>query len=330
MSNTQEQKLFIWYENNKRDLPWRKNKNPYFIWISETMLQQTTTTAVIPYFHRFIKTFPTLESLANAKEADVLVAWSGLGYYSRARNLHKAAKQLHDLKSFPTSAEELIALPGFGPYTSRAVSSIAFNEKVGVLDGNVIRVLSRLNNIKSQWWKTQERKQLQSISDEMAQYKNSATMNQALMELGATICTPKSPYCLSCPWVKNCKSLKANTNNELPMKKPKKSFEIYQWNPEVYTKEINKKVHVALIKNDYAPFLKKQWLFPGTISKKSSKPKTFDFKHTITHHQIYTIPKFKKQLPPSLNSKITWVHINEIKKWNPTSLVEKVRTHFCF
>jgi A/G-specific adenine glycosylase len=316
-----ESKLYCWYNKNKRDLPWRRNKNPYFIWISETMLQQTTTTAVIPFFENFIQKFPTLATLAKAPQEDVIAAWAGLGYYSRARNLHKAAQLLVENGGFQETFEELILYPGFGPYTSRAVSSIAFGQKVGVLDGNVIRVLTRLNNLKTQWWKTKERNQLQDLSDKIAQYKDSASMNQALMELGATICTPKNPSCLLCPVKSECISRKLGSQEDMPLKKPKKDFENYLWKPEVFTKIIENENYVGLVKNDYAPFLKNQWLFPGSISKQKLKPKEFQFKHTITHYQIFVATQKKKITKTS--SSLKWVKLADLPKWSPTSLVRK-------
>src|SRR5690606_28771755 len=136
--------LLRWYAENRRDLPWRKGRDPYRVWISEVMLQQTTVRAVIPYYERFMERFPTVAALAAAPEEQVLNSWAGLGYYSRARNLHRAAKALAELKGFPKTHMELAKLPGFGEYTSRAVSSIAFGEPVGAVDGNLIRVISRL------------------------------------------------------------------------------------------------------------------------------------------------------------------------------------------
>src|SRR5262245_51375573 len=145
LSNAQND-LGHWFKENQRPLPWRLNRDPYRIWISETMLQQTTTTAVIPYFERFVKRFPDLQALARATVGEVVEAWAGLGYYSRARNLHKSAVALAAQGGFPSTAHELENFPGFGPYTSKAVASLAFDEAVGVVDGNVIRVLARLNN----------------------------------------------------------------------------------------------------------------------------------------------------------------------------------------
>ena len=199
--------LLLWYAENKRVLPWRANKNPYFIWISEIMLQQTTVTAVVPYFDRFIATFPTVEILAAAPQEKVLEMWAGLGYYSRARNLHQTAQQIAKT-GFPKTAKELIQLKGFGPYTSHAVASIAFDEAVGVLDGNVIRILSRLFSIPSKWWASKDKGELQSLAHLMAQSGPPSEVNQAMMELGATVCTTHKPLCVRCPWVKDCQALK--------------------------------------------------------------------------------------------------------------------------
>jgi len=322
-----QKKLHSWYMENKRPLPWRANKNPYFIWISETMLQQTTTTAVIPFFKRFIKKFPTLKSLALANQEKVIEAWAGLGYYSRAHNLHKAAKLLNDKKKFPTTYEELIELPGFGPYTSRSVSSIAFEQPVGVIDGNVIRLLSRKHNLALEWWKTKERAQLQSIADKYVVGFKSSEINQALMELGATICTPKNPSCLLCPWLKSCVAKKEGTTENLPLKKAKTKKLIILW--QVYIPK-NKKSKTLLIQNNYAPFLKKQWLFPGSIKILNTRPKSYDFKHHITKYDIYVQIRSKtsKELETfSKKSEIIKIHKSEIKKVSPSSVIQKILEH---
>jgi A/G-specific adenine glycosylase len=195
--------LIDWYRGIRRDLPWRKDRDPYRIWISEVMLQQTTVVAVIPFYEKFLKRFPTLKDLAISPVEDVLEYWAGLGYYSRARNLHKSSQVLH-VNGFPKTAAELLELPGFGPYTARAVSSLAFDEKTGVLDGNVIRILSRKFGRSVEWWKPKGRNELQEIADALAQTEHSADLNQGMMELGATICTPAKPACLLCPWQRSC------------------------------------------------------------------------------------------------------------------------------
>lgn len=308
--------LTQWYKKNNRPLPWRENKNPYRIWLSEVMLQQTTVVAVIPYFEKFLKKFPTVQDLAKAPENEVLEAWAGLGYYSRARNLHKAAKALAE-NGFPQTAAELLELPGFGPYTSRAVASIAFGEKVGVLDGNVIRVLSRRYGLKLEWWNNKGREQLQSLSDELASLGQSDVVNQGLMELGATVCTPQKVTCMLCPWAATCVAREKNLVEKLPLKKPRKESEVWVWKPHVAIKDRK----VALVKNDYAPFLKGQMIFPGEISMEKNKPKAYDAKHNITHHDIFIQISQRKSIA---GKNIEWVDLKELKKVNPSSLLQKV------
>ena len=319
MKQNEAQTLSEWFLQNQRPLPWRKNKDPYQIWISEVMLQQTTVAAVTPYFAKFIKKFPNFKSLAKSPLGDVLEMWAGLGYYSRARNLHKASQKISQLGNFPKSAQQLLELPGFGPYTSRAVASIAFGEKVGVLDGNVIRVLSRMYGLSLEWWMTAGRKSLQSISDELVSYGNPSDINQGLMELGATVCTPKKPLCLICPWNKSCVSLKQNKIDQLPLSKPKKSAEYWLWKPKILIK--NKKV--ALVENNYAPFLKGQWLFPGIAKQSQTKPKKFNLKHGITHHDIFIQIDTKAQS----DQRVRWVPLKDLKKINPASLMTKVLSY---
>ncbi len=308
--------LIQWYKKNLRSLPWRENKDPYRIWLSEVMLQQTTVVAVIPYFEKFLTKFPTVHALAEAPESEVLEAWAGLGYYSRARNLHKAAKALSSL-GFPKTAEELLQLPGFGPYTSRAVASIAFGEKVGVLDGNVIRVLSRRYGLKIEWWNNKGRTQLQQISDDLAALGQADIVNQGLMELGATVCTPQKVTCMLCPWVSTCVSREKDLISVLPLKKPRKASEVWVWKPKVLIKD-NK---IALVKNDYAPFLKGQMIFPGEISFEKNKPKDYDAKHSITHHDIFIQIHQQKSMT---GKNLEWVELKNLKKVNPSSLLQKV------
>ncbi len=315
--------LLEWYNANHRDLPWRQNRDPYRIWISEVMLQQTTVAAVIPYYERFLKRFPTVKALASAPLEDVLEMWAGLGYYSRARNLHKAAIALNE-KGFPQTAAELLELPGFGPYTSRAVSSLAFDEKVGVLDGNVIRVLSRVHGLDLDWWTPKARQVLQEAADDIASQGPSHLLNQGLMELGATVCTPQSPVCLLCPWKKQCVALKENRISELPKKRPRKQSEVWVWTAQVHRKGDQ----IALVQNDYAPFLKGQPIFPGTIKQQEQKPKTFDLKHGITHHDIYIRIEHLSSSPvKSKTGEIQWVSIKDLKKVNPSNLLTKVLQH---
>lgn len=279
------------------------------------MLQQTTSTAVIPFFEKFLARFPTLKSLAEASIEDVYERWAGLGYYSRARNLHKAAQLIQKNGQFPKTYLELLEYPGFGPYTSRAVSSLAFGEHCGVLDGNVIRFLSRFYGLSVEWWKPKARAQLQHLSDEIVQHGPPQELNQALMEIGATICTPKSPSCFLCPVSKSCVALAQGLAAELPLKKPRKDSEIWIWEAEI----VERKGKIGFVKNSYAPFLRGQWLLPGRVVKAKSKPKKYDFEHSITHHQIFVSVKKSKQPSKDLH----WISRGDVAKYVPVSLVKK-------
>jgi A/G-specific adenine glycosylase len=316
--------LVDWYAQNKRDFPWRRNKDPYRIWISEVMLQQTTTQAVIPYYEKFLNRFPTLKDLAHAPESEVLKYWAGLGYYSRARNLHKAAQKLNET-GFPKAAAELIEYPGFGPYTSRAVSSLAFSEKVGVLDGNVIRILSRVTGKDWQWWAREDRQTLQELADQLAMDKDPSTVNQAMMELGATICTPQSPSCFICPWQKHCVGRKEGLIASLPLKKLKAETTILLWTPTI-EKRGNK---LAFIENTYAPFLKGAKIFPGSIRTLSQRPDLFDYKHTITKYEIYTKlkPMGARAAKTPRGEKYYWLDLDRIIEEIPYSLITKALKH---
>jgi A/G-specific adenine glycosylase len=317
---TEARTLVRWFAEHSRPLPWRQNQDPYRIWISEIMLQQTTVKAVIPYFKRFMERFPSVNDLAAAPLDDVYSHWAGLGYYSRARNLHKAAQQIQALPTFPQSFQELLQLPGLGDYASRAISSQAFGEKVGVVDGNVIRVLSRRFGLPVEHWKNKEKKVLQEIADEYAQWADPGQINQAFMELGATLCSPTTPTCLLCPLQSRCVALKEDKVAELPLKKPKRAMEIWQWNVEI----IEHRGRIALIKNQYAPFLKQQLLPPGEAMKKTAAPETFDFQHAVTHHKIYVKVSRRKANPSSLaGHEITWLSPSQLKKKVPFALVRK-------
>lgn len=223
-----QQPLLDWFRANRRDLPWRKNYEPYQVWISEIMLQQTQVKTVLPYFERWMQRFPCVEDLAKADLQDVLKLWEGLGYYSRARNLHKASKMI--VEEFgghlPREVDELLKIPGIGPYTAGAIASIAFEEDAPVLDGNVIRVLSRLadfegvvNSNKPAFW-------------EAAEYVipsgEARDFNQGMMEFGALMCTPKKPSCDTCPLRSECRAYERGTVLERPVKVVRKKTEKIQ------------------------------------------------------------------------------------------------------
>ena len=198
--------LAAWYEAAKRDLPWRRTTDPYAITVSEVMLQQTQVVTVIPYYERWLKLFPTWRALAGADEKAVIKAWEGLGYYRRARNLQALAKAVTAAGGkMPRSEEGLRALPGIGPYTAAAVGSIAFGLPLAVLDGNVMRVLARLLALSDDISRPQTRVKLQEIANAFLDRKNPSRHNQAVMELGATICLPRNPMCLICPLNQGCR-----------------------------------------------------------------------------------------------------------------------------
>jgi A/G-specific adenine glycosylase len=202
-------RLLAWYAANRRDLPWRRSTDPYAIWVSEIMLQQTRVAVVVERYQAFLGRFPTLESLAAAAEQDVLALWSGLGYYRRARMLHKAAQFIADqqLSTLPSSAEELRKLPGIGAYTAAAIASIAFGEAVAVVDGNVERVLSRLQGWEfSAGGEAALQRRIHDLAARLLDPAQPGDFNQAMMELGATVCLPRNPQCLVCPLAAECKT----------------------------------------------------------------------------------------------------------------------------
>lgn len=212
-----------WYLINKRDLPWRNTNNPYAIWLSEIMLQQTRVAQGLPYFERFVAAFPTVFDLATADEEQVLKLWQGLGYYSRARNMHKTAQIVaNDYNgNFPSSYAELLKLKGIGEYTAAAIASFSFNEKVTVVDGNVFRVLSRYLNITTDISSATAKKEFAAIAHELMENRDSALFNQAIMEFGALQCVPKNPNCSECVLNNSCAALQHKKVDQLPVKTKK-------------------------------------------------------------------------------------------------------------
>ena len=215
-----------WYDTSARDLPWRmlgsRHSNPYQVWLSEIMLQQTTVITVIPYFQDFLQRWPTVDAMAAADLDDILHAWQGLGYYARARNLHKCAQVITDEYDgvFPNSEKQLLELPGVGPYTAAAISAIAFNTPTVPVDGNIERVISRLYAIDEPVRQSKER--VRALATEILPIDRPGDFAQALMDLGATICRPKSPTCEQCPWQVACEAFKAGTVEKFPVKAKKK------------------------------------------------------------------------------------------------------------
>jgi len=215
--------LVQWYLQNKRDLPWRNTRNPYFIWLSEIMLQQTRVAQGMPYFFAFTEAFPTVFDLANASEQQVLKLWQGLGYYSRARNLHKTAQYVaYDLNGiFPDNYNDLLQLKGVGDYTAAAIASFSYNETVPVVDGNVFRVLSRYFDVETDISNASAKKEFRDLAFELMPKDNPAIFNQAMMEFGALQCVPKNPDCSICVMNQSCAALQKNKVNLLPVKSKK-------------------------------------------------------------------------------------------------------------
>lgn len=212
--------LLEWYPHNKRDLPWRNTNNPYIIWLSEIILQQTRVAQGLPYFEKFLENFPNVEELANAPEETVMRLWQGLGYYSRARNLHRCAKDIRDIHSglFPDSYQSLLQLKGVGSYTAAAIASFAYNEPVAVVDGNVFRVLARYYGIATDIAGNSGKKEFEALANSIIPKDRPAEFNQAIMEFGALQCVPKNPDCANCPMKSGCFAFKNDLVDSLPVK----------------------------------------------------------------------------------------------------------------
>jgi A/G-specific adenine glycosylase len=211
-------RLLGWFGKHRRDLPWRLSRDPYRVWLAETMLQQTRIAAVLRYYDRFLGQFPRVELLARARERNVLKLWSGLGYYSRARNLHRAAKQIVQQHKgrFPRDLESALELPGIGPYTAAAVLSIAYDVPLAVLDGNVVRVLARISAIRGDLRAPVARRRIAEAAETLLVERSPGDWNQALMELGETICTPQNPHCDVCPVARFCGARRQKLTGEIP------------------------------------------------------------------------------------------------------------------
>src|SRR5579864_5615495 len=217
--------LLRWFREFQRDLPWRRTKDPYRIWLSEIMLQQTRVAAVIPYYQRFLERFPDIHALATAPQEEVLRLWSGLGYYSRARNLHRAAQQMLAKHggAFPRDTAQALELSGIGQYTAAAILSIAYGTEHAVLDGNVARVLARIFAVRGDLRDTKRWQGLQTQANTLLDRKSPGDWNQAMMELGATLCTPRVPQCLLCPVALFCRARKLGIAESLPAKRKKRA-----------------------------------------------------------------------------------------------------------
>jgi A/G-specific adenine glycosylase len=302
-------RLLAWYGLHRRDLPWRADRDPYRVWLSEVMLQQTRVAAVIVHYREFLRRFPTIKKLAAAREASVLAAWSGLGYYRRARMLQAAAKVVvrEYGGKFPATAEGWLALPGVGRYTAAAIASIAFDEPVAVVDGNVERVLQRISGTR-----LSGEKLWQSAGD-LLDAKRPGDFNQAMMELGAVVCTPRAPACLTCPVVELC----VTRGETAPLEKP--------------ARQVKREIHYALDRRDGEVFLirrpsdaslmPRMWELPELPGANGTGSPSFTLRHSITMTD-YTVSVWHASAPSSVEGK--WIPLKRMGKVPLTGLAQKI------
>lgn len=293
-----QRNLLGWFKDHQRDLPWRKMRNPYRVWVSEIMLQQTTVSTVIPYYQRWILEFPTIIDLANCPESRVLKLWEGLGYYSRARHLREAAGQIvrRHGGEFPTQFSQILELPGIGRYTAGAICSIALGQRVPLVDGNVARVFSRWTGLRDDIKKPETLKILWQFAQDILPERNCGDWNEALMELGALICTPTNPKCGLCPVRANCSADQKGLTNKIPLTRKTALIKKEEWAVVLFS---GKKVYLEKI-NDGTKF-KGFWRFPllpektiGLSTPLARIPYTFT-KYKIT--LIFLEPKKSLHLP---------------------------------
>jgi A/G-specific adenine glycosylase len=304
-----QQRLLGWFDQHKRDLPWRKDRDPYRVWLSEVMLQQTRVAAVTDHYQKFLRRFPTVEKLASARESSVLAAWSGLGYYRRARMLHTAAKKIvkECEGKFPGSAADLRALPGIGRYTAAAVASIAFDEPVAVVDGNVERVLQRVEG------KNLAGEGLWRAAEELLNRRRPGDFNQAMMELGATICLPRQPQCLLCPVSGFCAT----------------RGELHRAGKGV--RQTKREIHYALACRDGSVFMRRRpktatlmpgmWELPEITGANGTSAASFSLRHSITVTS-YVVRVMQSQHVDGVDGR--WVQKSRIATLPLTGLARKI------
>jgi A/G-specific adenine glycosylase len=261
--------LLRWYQRRSRDLPWRQSRSPYTVWVSEIMLQQTQIETVIPYYQRFLHEFPTIERLAKAQLERVLELWSGLGYYRRARNLHRAAQDMVEKHKgqFPAEMKQARTLPGVGEYTARAVLSIAYKEPYAVLDGNVARVMARYLALRGNLHQPRFRRRIEKNLDLLLSRHSPGNFNQAMMELGQTVCLPRSPRCTICPLRQWCRAFKSSKPETYPQPRPRRQVE--QWH--MATAVLYKNQQVMLIRGLDEGLLGDLWNFPSALGQSSGQ-----------------------------------------------------------
>ena len=319
---TQSKELLSWYEAQGRDLPWRvkggAHPNPYIVFVSEIMLQQTTVKTVIPYFKKFMKRFPDIESLAQASEEEVYKYWQGLGYYSRARSLHEAAKTIKEQGKFPQTREEVLKLKGIGNYTVSSFLALAFNKPETIIDGNVIRIITRLYHL------TEPTEKIQNIirqkAEELTDKESPADYASAIMDLGALICTPKNPLCRQCPWNKFCQSKNCADLEKIPYKtkisKTEKNGFVYLIFNDQGQIFIRKRTEPGLLTGLYEFPWSETPLYQDAINT------NLTISHIFTHIKLtLNIQTLLKNTPPT---KGIFINIAELENYPLSTLMKKV------
>ena len=320
--------LLQWFKNNGRSLPWRETDDAYAIWLSEVILQQTRIAQGMSYWERFMAQWPTVNDLAAATEDEVLKAWQGLGYYSRARNLHTAAQQVVELGGFPQTFKELKTLKGVGDYTAAAIASIAFGEPVAVVDGNVYRVLSRYYGIDTPIDSTEGKKGFQALAQSLLPINEPADYNEAIMDFGATQCTPNSPHCSACPLCETCVAFREQRINELPVKS-KKVKQRERHFTYIYIEYEGK---IAIHQRGAGDIWQGLWEFPQEEHLTSSEDSAWKteaqllqkgVKHILTHQILLAdIYLWRPKNRPQLPSEFIWIEKQDLENYALPRLIE--------
>lgn len=343
---TISRRILSWYARHQRDLPWRRTRDPYAIWVSEIMLQQTRVDTVIPYYRAFMERFPVIEALAQAPLEEVLKVWENLGYYSRARHLHKAAQKV--LEEFggkvPESLSDLLGLPGVGPYTAAAILSFAFEKNIAAVDGNVVRILCRVFAVQKPPQETHVRKQMSRMADTLVPKGDSSFYNQGLMDLGATICTPRRPACENCPVNDLCKAYGSGLQEQLPVIVKGAPIPHRELTAGIIT---DGEGRILIVRRPENGFLGGLWKFPGgekngketvkkalvqrileeTGLKVAVEKKVASVKHAYTHFRI-TLHAFRcsvelSQIEMGKNPALQWASFSRLKDF-PISKADRM------
>ena len=319
--------LLKWFQKNGRDLPWRQTRDPYAIWLSEIILQQTQVKQGWEYWERFMRHWPTVEALAAATEDEVLREWQGLGYYSRARNLHYAARQIVERGSFPTTIAEIKQLKGVGDYTAAAIGSIAFGLPAAVVDGNVYRVLSRYFGIDTPINTTEGKKLFAAMAQEQLPPQEASVYNQAIMDFGAIQCTPQSPDCSICPLMESCDAFRTNRIQELPVKlktlKIRERHLIYIYIRYKGQTAIHRRGAGDIWQGLWEPWLVDDEHFSLLTSHSSLRLVKQGVKHVLTHRILYAdFYLWEPDKRPSLPSDYIWIPESDIDNYALPRLIE--------